>query len=170
MKSFDCVPQFAKMLHNLDHWLEKASRARQGEEVRASTCWSQARLAPDQYPLGPPGPVGVRLGQVLGRVSLGQKAPAHPDTEKTIAELRAAHPDLHLAYLETVKEADFAGAEERKVSPTWLGGKWIRGDQYLMQMALPNFYFHVTTAYAILRHNGVDLGKMDFIGQLPVKD
>jgi len=65
---------------------------------------------------------------------------------------------------------DFAGAEERKVAPKWMQGKWVRGDHYLAQVAAPNFYFHVTTAYAILRHNGVNLGKMDFIGAFPMRD
>src|SRR6266567_2765971 len=65
---------------------------------------------------------------------------------------------------------DLAGAEERKVSPPWLGGKWLRGDDYLLHIALPNFFFHATMAYAILRHNGVDLGKMDYIGSIPTKD
>jgi uncharacterized protein len=75
-----------------------------------------------------------------------------------------------LAYLESVGGADLSGAEDRKVSPKWLGGKWVKGDQMLVQLSLPNFYFHITTAYAILRHNGVDLGKNDFIGSLPVRD
>ncbi len=60
--------------------------------------------------------------------------------------------------------ADFAGAEERRVAPPWMEGNSVRGDQYMTRIAVPNFYFHVTTAYAILRHNGVDLGKRDFIG------
>ena len=61
------------------------------------------------------------------------------------------------------------GADDRKVSPPWLHGKWVKGDAYLLQMAIPNFYFHATTAYAILRYNGVDVGKMDYIGGIPVQ-
>ena len=64
----------------------------------------------------------------------------------------------------------FPNGADRKVSPPWLGGKWLRGDDYLLHVAVPNFFFHVTTAYAILRHNGVPLGKMDFIGSMPVQD
>jgi hypothetical protein len=56
---------------------------------------------------------------------------------------------------------------ERRVAPAWLGGKGMRGDDYLVQISIPNFYFHVTTAYAILRHNGVELGKLDFVGPMP---
>jgi hypothetical protein len=55
------------------------------------------------------------------------------------------------------------------VAPPWLQGAWLTGDDYLVHVALPNFFFHVTTAYAILRHNGVELGKMDYIGSLPTK-
>ena len=74
-----------------------------------------------------------------------------------------------IAHLETYKPEDFAGAEERKISLPWMDGKWMRGDEYLIQFALPNFYFHITNAYAILRHNGVELGKRDYIGGVPMR-
>jgi hypothetical protein len=93
----------------------------------------------------------------------GQQAPSHPDTETTIAELRA-RVEKCLSYLATFEAGDFAGAEERRVSPPWMQGNSVRGDQYLMRLSMPNFFFHVTTAYAILRHNGVSLGKADYIG------
>lgn len=64
----------------------------------------------------------------------------------------------------------YAGAAERRVAPAWLQKGWMRGDAYLTEIGEPNFYFHVTTAYAILRHNGVELGKFDFIGKLPVNE
>ncbi|HEX9102388.1 MAG TPA: DUF1993 family protein, partial [Polyangia bacterium] len=70
----------------------------------------------------------------------------------------------------TITESDVVGGEERKVAPKWLQGKWVKGEQFLLQLSLPNFYFHVVTAYDILRHNGVDVGKTDFIGGLPVRD
>jgi hypothetical protein len=99
----------------------------------------------------------------------GKQAPSHPDTEQTFAELRQ-RIQKGLSFLDTVQAKDLAGAEERKVSPPWLGGKWLRGDDYLVHVALPNFFFHATMAYAILRHNGVDLGKMDYIGSIPTKE
>jgi hypothetical protein len=68
-----------------------------------------------------------------------------------------------------MKEADFAGAAERRVAPAWLRGGSLRGDHYLLQVSIANFYFHATTTYAILRHNGVELGKMDFTGPLPIQ-
>lgn len=75
-----------------------------------------------------------------------------------------------VAYLEKLGDDDFAGAADRKVTFAWLPNKYIGGVDYLHQFALPNFYFHMTTAYGILRHNGVDVGKMDFLGTLPFHD
>ena len=75
-----------------------------------------------------------------------------------------------MAYLGTFSEADFAGAAERRITqPRWKG-KSLSGEEFLFQQAIPNLYFHVTTAYAILRHNGVDVGKKDFLGEMPYRD
>jgi hypothetical protein len=74
-----------------------------------------------------------------------------------------------VAYLGSFKREDFQGADERAVSHSWMGGKSLRGGDYLDHFALPNFYFHLTTAYDILRHNGVNLGKMDYIVDLPFR-
>lgn len=75
-----------------------------------------------------------------------------------------------IAYLEGFTRADFEGAEERRCEHQWMQRKGMRGGDYLDWYVLPNFHFHVTTAYAILRHNGVDVGKRDFRGQIPLKD
>jgi len=99
----------------------------------------------------------------------GQNAPSHPDTEKTLAELRTRIRTC-VQYLESVKASAYAGAMERRVAPPWLQGKWFAAGDYLTQVAVPNFYFHVAMAYAILRHNGVELGKMDYIGAMPARD
>ena len=168
MNVIDFVPQYAKMLSNLDRWLDKAAEhaKAKGFEIDTLIHW---RLAPDQYSLDRQIQSACDSAKFSASYLTGKAAPAHPDTEKTIAELRARIKSC-LAYLETVSGADVAGAEERKVSPKWLQGKWVKGDQYLTQMSLPNFYFHVTTDYAILRHNGVDLGKNDYIGSIPLRD
>ena len=97
----------------------------------------------------------------------GKNRRPHPDTGGLASRQRI---EKCLTFLQTVQAKDLAGAEERKVAPPWLGGKWLRGDDYLVHMALPNFFFHATMAYAILRHNGVELGKMDYIGSLPTQD
>ena len=111
----------------------------------------------------------MRQGEVLGGALTGKTPPAHPDTEKTLAELRARiHSCLRLprdGHARRLRRR--RGAQGRAQLAE---GKWVRGDQFLVQMSLPNFYFHLTMAYAILRHNGVDLGKRDFLGAIPLHD
>jgi hypothetical protein len=168
MNVSDFVPQYAKMLKNLDGWLEKATAYAKQKDFDVDTL-VHARLAPDQYPLDRQIQSACDSAKFSASYLTGQQPPVHPDTEKTIAELRARIRTC-IAYLESVKASDMGAAEERRVSPKFLEGKWVRGDHYLLQMSVPNFYFHMTTAYAILRHNGVDLGKMDFIGPIPLRD
>ena len=93
----------------------------------------------------------------------GETPPKHEDNEQTIDELRARIRKT-VAFAESVKEAQYAGASERKVKLSWAPGKIIGGEDYLLQMTIPNTFFHIAMAYAILRHNGVDVGKMDFLG------
>lgn len=167
MNSFDFVPQFSKMLQNLDRWLDKAVEHATAKKFDVETL-VHARLAPDQYSLDRQIQSACDAAKFCAAYLTGKDAPAHPDTEKTIGELRARIQACR-AFLETMKPADFAGAESRKVAPKWMQGKWLSGEHYLVQMALPNFYFHVTTAYEILRHNGVDVGKKDFIGPVALE-
>ena len=75
-----------------------------------------------------------------------------------------------VAFVESVKAAQYAGASQRKVGFSWARGKVMDGEDYLLQMTIPNTFFHLATAYAILRHNGVDIGKMDFLGPLKLVD
>jgi hypothetical protein len=162
MDVFATVTQFSRMLTNLDAWLvagvEYAKQKAFDPDVLA-----QARLAPDQYELIRQVQSACDAAKYAAAYLSGKKAPSHPDVEKTMAELRARVKTC-LDYLATFKAADFAGAEQRPVAPLWMGGKSVRGDHYLTRLGTPNFYFHVTTAYAILRHNGVSLGKGDYIG------
>jgi hypothetical protein len=95
----------------------------------------------------------------------GQTPPKHEDNEKTIGELRQRIAKT-VAFAGSVKEAQYAGAGERKVTFSWAPGKVIGGEDYLLQMIIPNAYFHMAMAYALLRHNGVDVGKMDFLGRI----
>src|SRR3981081_3638965 len=99
----------------------------------------------------------------------GQTPPKHEDNEQTIDELRARIRKT-VAFAESVKEAQYAGASERKVKLSWAPGKVIGGEDYLLQMAIPNIFFHIAMAYAILRHNGVNVGKMDFLGPINLVD
>ena len=164
----DVIPQYAKMLHHLEGWLDKAEAFAKTKKFEVDTL-VHARLAPDMYSLDRQIQSACDTAKFSAAYLTGKQAPAHPDTENTIAELRARIRSC-LAFLETITAADLDGAAERKVSPKWLQGKWVRGDQFLAQVSLPNFYFHVTMAYAILRHNGVEVGKSDFIGNIPTRD
>lgn len=159
--------QFAKMLENLDAWIQKATAHATAKKYDANVL-VQARLAPDQYAFVRQVQSACDSAKFAAAYLSGREAPKHPDTETTIAELRERIQKA-LAFVRSVSPSDVAGGEEKKVSPPWLQGGWMTAAEYLVEAATPNFYFHVTTAYAILRHNGVDLGKMDFMGSLPVK-
>ncbi len=168
MNVYDVLPQYSKMLGNIERWLDKAAEHAKNKNFDVETL-VHARLAPDMYSLDKQIQSACDTAKFSACYLTGKTPPVHPDTEKTIAELRARIASCR-AFLETIQESDVAGWEERKVAPKWLQGKWVRGDHFLFQMSIPNFYFHVTTAYDILRHNGVDVGKRDFIGSFPIRD
>jgi hypothetical protein len=162
MSTLATISQYARMLKNLDQWLQTAIEHAQKKGFEPDVL-AEARLAPDQFSLVRQVQAACDAAKFAAAYLSGQKAPSHPDTEKTVAELRARVQSCG-AYLGTFKESDFTGAEERRVAPAWMEGKSVRGDHYLTRISLPNFYFHVTTAYDILRHNGVAIGKREFIG------
>ena len=164
----DTIRLFAKSLQNLQRWMDKATEYATARKFEVDVL-AQARLAPDAYPFVRQVQSACDQAKYAAAYLGGKQAPSHPDTEQTFAELRQRIVKV-LSFLETVQPKDLAGGEDRKVAPPWLGGKWLRGDDYLVHMALPNFFFHATMAYAILRHNGVELGKMDYIGSMPVKE
>jgi len=168
MSAFVTIQQFIKMLHSLDRWLESGIAYAQKKSFDANVL-AESRLAPDQYPLLRQVQVTCDVAKFAAAHLSGKEAPSHPDTEKTMSELRSRIATC-VAYLQTFKESDFSGIAERRISPPWMAPKWIRGDNYLVELAIPNFYFHATTAYAILRHNGVDLGKRDYIGGLQMNE
>jgi hypothetical protein len=162
------VPQFVRALGQVKHWLDKAEAHAAAKKFDVAVLLD-ARLAPDQYPL-------VKQIQTVsdnakaGAAHLaGIAPPSFPDVEKTVAELRT-RVDKTVAFLQTIKPEQLQGAEGRVVTIPWMPGKGLKGFDHLTCLVLPNFYFHVTTAYAILRHNGVDLGKQDFIATLPLVD
>jgi hypothetical protein len=167
MTPHDAIRSFAKMLQNLLQWMDKAEAYAKTRDFEVDVL-GQARLAPDQYEFVRQIQAACDQAKFAAAYLGGKEPPKHPDTEKTFAELRARVKTC-LAFVDTVTAKDCDGAESRKVAPGWLGGKWLRGDDYLAHVAIPNFFFHLTTAYAILRHNGVPLGKMDYVGALPVQ-
>jgi hypothetical protein len=95
----------------------------------------------------------------------GQTPPRHEDNEQTIGELRARIWKT-VSFAQSVKEEQYAGADERKIHVPWAPGKALGGEDYLLQLTVPNTFFHVSMIYAILRGDGVDVGKMDFLGPI----
>jgi hypothetical protein len=167
MNAYDLtVPPLIKMLKNIDRWLGAGIAFAEHKKFDVNTLM-KARLAPDQYSFDHQvQTVCDNAKFVAGRLT-GKEWPAHPDTETTFDQLRTRIASV-IGYLEGFKPDDFAGAEDRKISLPWMEGKWMRGDEYVAEFALANFYFHAVTTYAILRHNGVELGKRDFIGGVPM--
>ena len=162
MTPYETVRVFGKTLENLEKWMDKAEAYAKDRGFEVDVL-AHSRLAPDQYSFVKQVQSACDQAKFAAAYLSGGKAPSHPDTEQTFAELRARIQKC-IQYVASVPEKDFAGADERKVAPAWLGGRWFRGSDYLVEMAIPNFFFHASMAYAILRHNGVNLGKMDYIG------
>jgi hypothetical protein len=161
------VIQFSKMLTNLDQVLDKASAYADTKKFNLDVLLN-ARLAPDQFHLIRQVQIACDTAKLAVARLTGKTAPVHEDTETTLAELKARINNV-VHYLASMTPQDFDGAKERHVSqPRW-EGKYLTGFDYAIQHAIPNLYFHVTTAYAILRHNGVDLGKKDYLGAMPFK-
>lgn len=157
------IPVFERMLRNLSAILTKAAAHAEARKIDPSV-FINARLAPDMFPLSRQ--VQIATDGVKGCAArlAGIEVPSYPDTETTFAELQARIAKM-LAFLQTVSAAQIDGSEERPVNLK-AGKKELnfKGQDYLLFFVLPNLYFHVTAAYAILRHNGVEIGKMDFLG------
>lgn len=161
------VPQLIKMLKNVDRWLEATIAFAEKKKFDVNNL-IKFRLAPDQLAFDRQIQTMCDNAKFIAGRLTGKEWPAHPDTETTFDQLRSRIA-LVITYLDTFKAEDFAGAEDRKISLPWMDGKWMRGDEYVTQFALANFYFHTVTAYSILRHNGVELGKRDYIGGVPMR-
>jgi hypothetical protein len=164
MSIYVFVLEMKKLLRNLDSCLDKAV-AYAGAKKFDPNVLLQMRLAPDMFPF-------VRQIQstcdsakfAVARCS-GKDAPSHPDTEQTMDELKKRIATV-VEYLDGFSEKDFAGIEDRTVTtPRW-EGKSMTATNYFVEHAQPNFYFHLAMAYAILRNNGVDIGKRDYLGQM----
>jgi hypothetical protein len=162
------VAQYIKMLKNMDAWLDKAEAHAKAKSFDPVVFLS-ARLAPDQFSLVRQIQSASDAAKSSASHLAGKKQPAHPDTEQTWEEIRARIQTC-LTYLETLKREEYDGADQRTITLPFLPGKAVRGGEYMIDMALPNFYFHVTTVYAILRNNGVDVGKRDFLGSVRTHD
>jgi uncharacterized protein len=159
------IPIFTKMLHNAAGWLDTATAFATAKKF-APDLFMQMRLAPDMYPFVQQIRSACDTAKFAAGKMTGKEFPAHPDTETTIDELRARIRSC-VAYLEGFSREDFVASEDRSCSHQWMGGKTMRAGDYLDHFVLPNFHFHLTMGYAILRHNGVDVGKLAYLGSLP---
>ncbi len=157
------VGRFAHMLANLAAMLDKAEAHCEARKIEPSAL-TGFRLYPDMFALSRQVQIACDTAKGAAARLAGLEPPKHEDSEKTFAELRARIAKT-LDFVRSVPAERFASAADREVVIK-LGGQdtAFRGEQYLFNFALPNFYFHLTTAYAILRHNGVELGKRDFLG------
>lgn len=163
----EAIPQTIKMLRNLDTWLEEAVGYAQTRGFEPDVLL-QSRLAPDMFPLVRQIQSAADGAKLMGARLAGVEAPKHPDTETTIPELRTRLAEV-AGFLEGLpRDAIDAGGDRELFLPFLRGGSVVAG-AYARQFALPNFSFHVCMAYALLRHGGVPLGKMKYIGSLPVK-
>lgn len=159
-----CVPQMSKMLRNLDGWIDEAIAYAKERDFDVDRLAS-ARLSPDMFTFTQQVQSACDTAKFAAHRLGAKEAPSQPDEEKTIAELKARIAST-IAMVESVERADFEGSAERELSLPFLGERKITGASYFDGFAQPNFYFHVSMAYAILRHNGVKLGKRKYIGGL----
>jgi hypothetical protein len=159
------VPVFRQMLGALDACLDKAIAHAEAKKIDQAV-FAGLRLFPDMLPFTRQIMIATDFAKGASARLAGVEVPKYEDTETTLTELKARIQKT-LAFLDTLKPAQFAGAETRAVTIPLRGEQTtFKGQPYLLHFAMPNFYFHVTTAYAILRHNGIELGKADFIHQI----
>jgi hypothetical protein len=160
---YQVISQCVHMLKNLESWLDKAEEHAAAKEFDVGVLMA-SRLAPDMKPLIYQVQSACDYVKAAAAWLSGQTPPEHEDNEHTIDEVRARIRKT-VDFAQSVKEAQYARASERKVSMSWApAGKVLGGKDYLLQMTIPNAFFHVAMAYAVLRHNGVEIGKMDFLG------
>lgn len=157
------IPPMLRMLDNLSAILDKAAAHAEARKIDPDVLLGM-RLAPDMWPLSQQVRATCHFANAAASRLAGREPPKWEDTEKTFADLKgriARARDL----LTAAPRSDFEGAEKREVTFDTRDGKvTLKGADYLSNVVFPNFYFHATAAYAILRHAGVNLGKKDFIG------
>ncbi|WP_256077473.1 DUF1993 family protein [Massilia sp. YIM B04103] len=157
------IPVFKQILNSLHAILVKAEAHVEDKKLDPNALL-QFRLFPDMLPFTRQIQIAADFAKGAGARLAGQDVPAYEDTEKTIAELKLRITRT-LTFLDSLPQDAIEGSEERAIT-TGSGEKTKHfvGQTYLLHYALPHFFFHATTAYDILRHNGLDIGKKDFIG------
>jgi hypothetical protein len=159
------IPAFVQMLNSLSAILDKAEAHAQKRKIEPDVLLTY-RLAPDMLPFVRQIQIAADLAKGAAARLAGVEVPKHDDTEKTFADLKARLAKT-VAFVQSFKPSEIDGSEDRDIKLT-LGEHTMsfRGQPYLVHFVMPNFYFHCTTAYDILRHCGVELGKRDFIGTI----
>ncbi|WP_159565536.1 DUF1993 domain-containing protein [Budvicia diplopodorum] len=152
-----------RVLNNLDHLIDLAVIFCAEKKIEQSVLLN-ARLSPDMFPLSRQIQLVSDMTKSCAARLAGADVPSYEDNEATFEQLKARIAKT-IDFIKTVKEGDFAGCETRKVALNWYPEPMI-SEVFLLQHALPNIYFHITTAYNILRHNGVAVGKRDYLGQI----
>ena len=158
------APRFANLLRNLSALIDKAEAHCAAKKIEPTVLTSD-RLYPDMFPFTRQ--VQIACDTAKGAVArlAGAEVPKHEDTEQSFAELKARIAKT-LDFIESIGAGKIDGSEEKEIVLQMRSGeRRLKGMQYLLGSAYPNFYFHVTTAYNILRHNGVEIGKTDFLGK-----
>lgn len=160
------VPIFTKMLQSVLHLLDVASELAKGRPEGEKSIL-EARLAPDMFPFVKQVQIACDNAKGASARLAGVEIPSFPDTETSIAELRTRVENTIL-FLESLAPEKFSDAGTRKIELKYFPNQHMLGDGYLKQYALPNFFFHVTTMYDILRKEGAVIGKGDFIHGAPL--
>ena len=159
------IPAFVQMLNSLSAILDKAEAHAANRKIEPEVLLNY-RLTPDMLPFVRQIQIAADLAKGAAARLAGVEVPKHDDTEKTFADLKARLAKT-LAFVQSFKPSDIDGSEDREIRLT-LGEHTMsfKGQPYLVHFVMPNFHFHCTTAYDILRHCGVELGKRDFIGTI----
>ena len=158
------IPVMIKMLGNLESILDKAIAHAAARKID-DAAFVESRLFPDMFTLARQVRVATDMSKGAGARLAGIEIPKFEDNEKTLAELKARLRKA-IDFLKTLTPAQIDGTEDKVITLT-VGGNTMtfKGLDYLLYWVLPNFYFHVTTTYNLLRHGGVEIGKMDFLGK-----
>ncbi len=163
------VPIFVRMLGNLSSCLDKAE-AHAVEKKFESSVYLSTRLAPDMLPLSTQIQIACDTVKFCVARLAGVEGPKFEDNEASVAELKQRIAKT-IDYARSVPAAQIDGSDAKTISvPRRTGPVSMSGEDYLRFFALPNFFFHVSTSYALLRHNGVPLGKTDYLGAMPKGD
>jgi len=163
------IRQFARSLKNLDTIIGKAASYAEARKFDVNN-FTTARLFPDMLPFANQVRIATDMAKAAAANLSGKEAPKFEDNEKTIEELRARVARC-ITFLESFSAADFEKVSSKTIIKIpFPQGKALHADEYLLGRQIPNFYFHLTTAYNLLRQGGVEVGKLDFIGALELLD